>query len=159
LFYRLNDIQINVPPLRERKEDIPVLVEFFIDRFSASMGKSIKGISSNTSKALMDYHWPGNVRELEKAVQRMMVLADEGTLVSADLLPEEISRSIYASLSEQSEPVTLKESLAQVEKDLICRSLNECGWNRSEVSRRLKISYPALLQKIRRYGIKERDWK
>jgi len=158
LFYRLNDIQINVPPLRERREDIPVLVEHFIQRFSDSLGKRVKGLSADATRALMEYAWPGNVRELEKAVQRMIVLADEDEIVSVELLPEEIAGAVSSSPLEPRREITLKEAVARLERNLIKAGLEQCDWNRSEVSRRLKISYPTLLQKIRQYGIK-RDRK
>jgi transcriptional regulator with GAF, ATPase, and Fis domain/Tfp pilus assembly protein PilF len=148
LYYRLNDIVISVPPLRERRDDIPLLIHHFLDHFRNTMEKPIRGISDTVISLLSAYDWPGNVRELEKAVRRMIVLADPDEIISENLLPMSI-RSERRLVNG-----TLKEEVERVERRLISDTLNACSWNRSLAARRLKVSYPFLLAKIREFGLR-----
>ncbi|MFB3908058.1 MAG: sigma 54-interacting transcriptional regulator [Candidatus Eisenbacteria bacterium] len=152
LYYRLNDFQFHIPPLRERREDIPVLVRRFQSRFTQEMDRRPAGVTREVLRRLMDHDWRGNVRELEKCVRRLVVLSEDGEWIGPDLLPPEV----LGRLEERSgEPHTLREAVAQLETELIRTALHDCGGNKSEASRRLRLSYPALLEKIRRYGLED----
>jgi DNA-binding NtrC family response regulator/tetratricopeptide (TPR) repeat protein len=149
LFYRLNDFQFAIPPLRERREDIPLLVRRFLARFTQEMDRKPAGISREALRVLMDHEWRGNVRELEKCVRRLVVLCEDGGWIGVDLLPREM-REIDGI---QRGPATLKDAVVRLETDLIRRTLEETAGNKSETSRRLRLSYPALLEKIKRYRL------
>ncbi len=153
LFYRLNVMPIILPPLRERLEDIPLLIQHFINRFSVSMNKVVKGVSKPSLSILMQYSWPGNVRELINVIERAMVLADDQK-IQPDHLPTELtaqgSKECMESLFEG---YSLKKAKIVMEKMLISKALTVTSGNRSKASALLEISYPALLAKIGDYGI------
>ena len=151
LYYRLNDFQVRIPPLRERREDIPLLVRHFYDQFASTDGERPL-ISREVMQALTDHDWRGNVRELEKVVKRILVLAEPGEVIRLDLLPPEI---LEKSRSSRVRPGsgTLREEIQRLEAQLIGDALTAAGGNKSEVARRLKISYPSLLSKIRQYKL------
>lgn len=146
LYYRLNVITIQIPPLRERKEDIPLLVEHFIEKFNIQMGKRVKGISQEAMRLLMEYDWPGNVRELENVIERAMVIT-KGELIT----PEDL----FLPTSGKAEENPL--SLEAVEKAHILKVLNETGWNIHRSAQILGIDRTTLYHKIRRYGLKRPD--
>lgn len=152
LFYRLNVISVHVPPLRERSSDIPLLVTHFIQKYNASCGLHIEGITPGALKMLMHYHWPGNVRELENVIERSMVMTDNGTLNEQDL-PENIRK--YGT--EEGDKITTEYSIKKMEKimeeKLIRKALERTRGNKSRAAKILEISYPALLSKISEYGI------
>ena len=154
LFYRLNVIPVRMPPLRERKEDIPLLVNHFIQKHRIKViGKDVTGISKEALHAIMDYHFPGNVRELENAVEYAIDFT-EGPLIQRDDLPTYIASD--TPISEQAEPIPimpLKEAKAQLEKGLIMAALIKSGGNISEASRQLNVHRQHLQQKIRLLGI------
>lgn len=151
LYYRLNDFQITIPALRDRREDIPVLVRHFLSRFTKEVDRKPAGITREVLRRLMDHEWRGNIRELEKCVHRFVVLCEDGEWIGIDLLPPELTS--IGTVREG--PTTLKEAVRHLEADLIRRSLEQTGGNKSETSRRLRISYPSLLEKIRRYGLED----
>src|SRR5438552_7120469 len=156
LYYRLNVIHIQLPPLRERKEDIPSLVEFFTKKYCEENGKPQYRISSEALKVLMDYHWPGNVRELENVVERAVVLSQD-EIIGRDLLPESIlSPSLrFATLS--SFPLTKDTSLFEIidafERRVIIEMLEQTSWSQTEAADNFKIPLSTLNQKIKRHGI------
>lgn len=160
LYFRLNDISIQVPALRRRRDDVPLLAEFFMDIFSQDMGKNIDGISQMAMKKLLDYDWPGNVRELEKVMRRAITLADDGETVGIDLLPP---RLLEDDGNPGMGPVTLeagtalKDQLEEIEKQLVLRSLEEHGWNKSRTAVTLGLSRKGLKNKIVRYGLDRRS--
>jgi DNA-binding NtrC family response regulator len=154
LYYRLNDFVIRVPPLRERREDIPLLVEHFLDVFSRQLGKKPRGLTQGVLQRLMDHPWRGNVRELQKTVRRLVVLVDDGELIDEGLLPPEILAS--GGDDGDASGKTLREEIGRLEARMIREALESTGWNRSEVARRLRVSYPALLSKIRIHKIERR---
>ncbi len=151
LYYRLNDFQFAIPPLRERREDIPLLVRRFLARFTQEMDRKPAGINREALRVLMDHEWRGNVRELEKCVRRLVVLCEDGGWIGVDLLPREMREIDGIDRA----PATLKDAVARLESDLIRRTLEQTGGNKSETSRRLHLSYPALLEKIKRYRLEE----
>src|SRR5216117_1890201 len=156
LYYRLNVINIQLPPLRERKEDIPALVEFFAKKYYEENGKPLYRFSSEALKVLMDYHWPGNVRELENVVERAVVLSQD-EIIGRDLLPEAIisPASRFATLS--SFPLTRDTSLFEVidafERRVITEMLEQTGWSQTDAADNFKVPLSTLNQKIKRHGI------
>jgi transcriptional regulator with GAF, ATPase, and Fis domain len=151
LYYRLNDFMVHVPPLRERPEDIPLLIDYFMKRFSEQYERPGVKLTPEVRAALMEHSWSGNVRELEKTIRRIVVLCDAGSTIDMDLLPPEIRAAEAPSRAR-----TLREELATTERRVLSHALDSRGWNRSRVSRELKISYPSLLKKIREYGLREK---
>jgi two-component system response regulator AtoC len=153
LFYRLNVMQIHLPPLRERTEEIPPLCQLFIERFNGELKKNIASISPGAMSHLMKHPWPGNVRELENVIQRAVVLADQDAL-----LPEHLPGSVVTGLENGHldtlfEGFSLKEAQRSLEKKLIVKALTETGGNRTRAARLLEISHPSLLSKVKAYGI------
>ncbi|GAB6072036.1 sigma 54-interacting transcriptional regulator [Venenivibrio stagnispumantis] len=141
LYYRLKVISLTIPPLRERKEDIPFLVNFFIDKYSQMYNKSIKGISPEAIKALLDYHYPGNIRELENIIERAVILAKKRVIDINDL-PEEIF------IKEQS-----NQQKSEIEK--IKDVLKQTNGNKSLAAKILGINRVTLWRKIKEFGIEE----
>jgi DNA-binding NtrC family response regulator len=163
LYYRLNVINIQLPPLRERKEDVPSLVDFFIRKYCEENSKPHYRVSSDALRALMDYHWPGNVRELENVIERAVVLAQADTIDRA-LLPESVLSppARFAGLSSFSFPKesSLFDIMDAIERRVIIEMLERCGWSQTEAADNFHIPLSTLNQKIKRYGIeikKKRD--
>ena len=156
LFYRLNVISITLPPLRERREDIPLLVDHFLARFSEENGRRGLHFSPEALKLLMDYDWPGNVRELENAVERAVVLSSN-SLLGAPLLPEQISangsRRMSAPVFEELNGRSLFEITESYERRVILEMLARTHWSQTEAAERLRIPLSTLNQKIKRLQI------
>ncbi len=153
LFYRLHVLPLQLPPLRERKEDLPLLVDHFIQKYNQQHNLAIEGIDEEAMASLLEYSWPGNVRELENAIERAMILSHDRK-VDADCLPPEVRGE--ASLSKEffsGNELSVKKATRTLEADLIRRALKKTGGNRSQAAKILEISHPALLSKIREYGI------
>ncbi len=144
LFYRLNVIAIHLPPLRERREDIPLLVQHFLDKYSRKEKKHIGRFSPEAMRIIMEYDWPGNVRQLENAVSHAVVLAQPGDAIMPSHLPPFLRAKEVGS-----ESCTLSDH----EKMLIRRVLEECRWNKHEAAKRLRISRSTLYSKMRRYNL------
>lgn len=156
LFYRLNVLPIHVPPLRERREDIPLLIEHFIARNNARLGTDIRALDSESRRLLYEYSWPGNVRELENTIERAMVLAEGDSIVAGDL-PERIRQAqdpVQTQLS--SGELSVKKTMRVIEEALIRRALQKTKGNRTRAAELLEISHRALLYKIKDYHIGER---
>lgn len=154
LFFRLNVVNIHVPPLRERKEDIVPLMEHFVALFNRKMGLKISRITKEARQALLGYGWRGNVRELQNVMERAMILSS-GDAISLEALPDDIRKVDVGAVPAHDEPasLSLKKAGRELERTLIVRALNRTGGNRSQASGLLEISYPSLLQKIKDYGI------
>jgi len=156
LYYRLNVINIQIPPLRERKEDIPSLVDFFTKKYCEENQKPPYRFSAEALKVLMDYHWPGNVRELENVVERAVVLSQD-EIIGRDLLPEAIvsPSSRFATLSSfpLSKDVSLFDIIDAFERRVIVEMLEQTGWSQTEAADNFKIPLSTLNQKIKRHGI------
>jgi DNA-binding NtrC family response regulator len=156
LYYRLNVITIDLPPLRNRTEDIPLLVHHFLKHFSEENGLSLRQISSDALRALMSYSWPGNVRELENVIERSVVLSSGGT-ISLDLLPDHIiGRSSMTSIFEHRPDASLFEIMEDCEKRIIIDMLEKCSWNQTEAAEKFHIPLSTLNQKIKRLNIEIR---
>ncbi|NUP12114.1 MAG: sigma-54-dependent Fis family transcriptional regulator [Polyangiaceae bacterium] len=153
LFYRINVLTIRIPPLRERREDIPILIDHFIARNNARLQTQIRGVSPEARKLLMEYSWPGNVRELENTIERALVLC-EGELVTVDDLPDRI-REAHDPVQMQlaSGELSIKKTTHAIEAILIRRALEKTKGNRTKAAELLEISHRALLYKIKDYAI------
>ena len=153
LFYRINVLHIEVPPLRDRKEDIPLLVNHFMEKFDKRLKKEITEIQPEALRALMAYPWPGNVRELENVIERTMVLTERSHIHVSEL-PDKI-RGPQASIVPPgpSQETSLKANTMMLEKALIERALRETDNNRTRAAKLLGISHPTLLSKMKTYGI------
>jgi two-component system response regulator HydG len=149
LFYRLNVVTLNVPPLRERREDVPLLAQYFLQLFAAKNSKSIKGFSPQAMEKLIKYNWPGNVRELMNAVERAVVLS-RAKFLDADELSLMMADSPSAAQSDKP-CMTGNLPLDEVEKRSILEALDTCGGNKSEAARRLGITRKTLRKKLERY--------
>ena len=154
LFYRLNVLQVRVPPLRERRDDLPLLIEHFIARNNKRLGTEISGVDAETLKILMGYHWPGNVRELENVLERAVVLADGKELRKADLPPRLREPPDPTKIVLESGDLSIKKMQRFMEQTLIARALEKTGGNRTAAAKLLEISHRALLYKIKDYGLK-----
>jgi transcriptional regulator with PAS, ATPase and Fis domain len=155
LYYRLNTFQIEVPPLRERKQDIPPLIALFLRQFAQQLGKPEPDIAPDAFQKLLDYSWPGNVRELQNAIEYAVVLARQG-LIGVKELPAEVQ---FRKLSEQAERGlaaagrTGVQSLDDVERNTILQALAECHGNKKKAAERLGIQRATLYNKMKRYAI------
>ncbi len=153
LFYRLNVLPIAVPPLRDRREDIPLLIDHFVTRNNARLGTDIRGLDGEARRLLYEYAWPGNVRELENTVERAMVLC-EGDNIGASDLPERIREARDpVKLQLSSGELSVKKTTRYIEEVLIRRALQKTKGNRTRAAELLEISHRALLYKIKDYNI------
>ncbi len=153
LFYRLNVLPVHLPPLRERPDDVPLLIEHFVGRHNKRLGTNITGFSPDAERLLITYPWPGNVRELENTIERAMVLA-EGIRITADELPGRVQEArdpVHMTLA--SGELSIKKTVRIIEEELIRRALAKTGGNRTAAAKHLEISHRALLYKIKTYGI------
>jgi two-component system response regulator AtoC len=153
LFYRLNVLPILVPPLRDRREDIPLLIDHFVARNNGRLGTSIRGLDTETRRLLFEYAWPGNVRELENTIERAMVLAEGDQIVAQDL-PDRLREArdpVQTQLA--SGELSVKKTMRIVEEILIRRALQRTKGNRTRAAEVLEISHRALLYKIKDYLI------
>jgi DNA-binding NtrC family response regulator len=149
LYYRLNVFSINIPPLRERTGDIPVLAYFFLNKFSTMMNRCIKNISPAAMDFLVKYDWPGNVRELENAIERAVVVGKSDT-IQVDDLPFHVSSGSNILIPDEDD-----KSLAAMERKYILRVLNENNWNISRSAVMLDIDRVTLYNKINKYGLRK----
>jgi two-component system, NtrC family, response regulator AtoC len=160
LFYRLNVINVFVPPLRERREEIPALVGYFVHRYSRLFNFPEREVTPETLDAFMQYGWPGNIRELENFIKRMIVLQD--FTLPRTLMTPSVTASAASAATEPfaaTKGLSLKEisrrAVLEAEREVICRALEQCRWNRVKTAKMLKISYRALLYKIKDMGLKQ----
>jgi DNA-binding NtrC family response regulator len=154
LFYRLNVVHLTVPPLRERTDDIPLLVAHFIRRYNHEFGKRIDGLTAEALEALRAYHWPGNVRELQNVVERSVVLVD-GPTIGVDDLPLELS--LGATASTETDGLTLNEASDRFERQIVLRTLDRVDGNMSEAARVLGLHRNSLKAKLDRWKIRPRE--
>src|SRR5437588_2006253 len=152
LFYRLNVISIELPPLRQRKEDIPLLVEHFLKKYAEENERPVRRITPEALRPLMSYSWPGNVRELENVIERAVVLSS-GTEISMDLLPDSMLGRGSSFSMDRSSDTSLFEIVEDVERRIITDMLERCNWNQTEAAERFHVPLSTLNQKIRRLNI------
>jgi len=153
LFYRLNVITIDLPPLRSRREDIPLLAAHFLKRYSDENGLLLRSLSPDAIRALVDYEWPGNVRELENVIERGVVLSS-GQTINSDLLPGHLTgRSYSSSLLEHNPNASLFDIIEDIERRIIVDKLERSNWNQTEAAEQFRIPLSTLNQKIKRLNI------
>lgn len=158
LYYRINVLNISLPPLRERRMDIPVLIAYFLESHSRAYKLQPPPISSQVMQLLQRYDWPGNIRELENLVKRFVILGSEEAITS-ELVSH--GQTHFSARVAQGESVPLKEitrqAVQELERKIILQVLQATHWNRKQAARKLKISYRALLYKIRQAGLPSRS--
>lgn len=165
LYYRINGVHLRLPPLRERKEDIPALLEFFLNKYASLFERPAPKISESTMTLLLQHSWPGNIRELENFTRKIVALGDEGT-ATHDLSAEFASKTVEAlpaaagfkengQIHPASRPLkeAAREASRQAERALILSQLERTHWNRKRAARELQISYKALLYKLKQLGL------
>jgi DNA-binding NtrC family response regulator len=153
LFYRLNVITIDLPPLRQRREDIPLLVQFFLKKYAEENDRPARRVTPEALRPLMSYSWPGNVRELENVIERAVVLSS-GNEITIDLLPDNLlGRGSLLTLHDPPLDASLFEIVEDVERRIIGDMLEKCNWNQTEAAERFKVPLSTLNQKIRRLNI------
>jgi len=151
LYFRLNDFPLRLPPLRDRPRDIPLLAEHFLGRSVAEFGGRARRFSPEAMELLNSHPWPGNVRELEKVVRRALLLGAGQEVLGPECI--HLEEGPLASAADAGADLKLQDRLGRLERELVEKALRACQWNRSQASRELGISYPTLLQKIRKYGL------
>jgi len=163
LYYRLNVVNVMIPPLRERREEIPIFVEYFLDKFSKKYERKVPTLSDKTMKAFSEHHWVGNVRELENVIQRLIVLGNEEAVVE-ELTPTPKEDPILEKKKKMTPPKKVWPSLKEVhqeaikkaESEMILKALEMTNWNRKKAADKLNISYKALLYKIKETSLDKR---
>jgi Nif-specific regulatory protein len=153
LYYRLNVFPIRVPPLRERREDIPLLAEHMLSRYVAELGKAASGFSQQTMELLQAFDWPGNVRELQNEVQRLVIQIEGREFITPELLSPRIRQ--IEGIVERVKPTkgTLKEMVDQIERWLLIESLREHDNNKTAAAKTLGITREGLHKKLRGFGL------
>jgi two-component system nitrogen regulation response regulator NtrX len=152
LFYRLNVIPLHVPSLRDRREDIPHLVDWFLDRFCAASSVSRKELASAALEALLGYPWPGNVRELQNLIERLVLMTPHDR-IEFDDLPSHIREPDAAAQARARTPDTLAEARAAFEREFLLEKLQASGWNISRTAELVGLKRESLSRKIRSLGI------
>lgn len=156
LYYRLHVLPLHLPPLRERPEDLPLLIQHFLDKHNRKLGTQVQGVEPQAMRLLLDHAWPGNVRELENTLERAVILA-EGPWIGVDALPPSLGkkaeRASSAQLGGEGDDLSIKRAVRDLERSLIQRALERTGGNRTRASELLELSHRALLYKIKEYGL------
>ena len=154
LYYRLNVVTLNVPPIRDRQDDIPLLAQYFVEKYAEKNRKRVKAFSPLAMDMLLKYEWPGNVRELENTIERAVILLP-GDCITEKELPSNIIEPYSESRDwvEPPKPVVANRPLEEVEKEAILATLEATGGNKSETARRLKINRKTLHKKLKDYGV------
>ena len=156
LYYRLSVITLSLPPLRERKEDIPLLAEHFISQFCAENTSEFCSLNQDALRALIEYDWPGNVRELENVMERSVILAPEDRIIRKELFPQE-SLGTYTKTSLfdlEKDGVSLKDLVSEFEKNLIVTALKKTNWNQKKAAGLLRMKATTLNEKVKRMNLK-----
>ncbi|HRO68341.1 MAG TPA: sigma 54-interacting transcriptional regulator [Pseudobdellovibrionaceae bacterium] len=158
LYYRLNVINIRVPPLRERKEDLPYLTDYFLQKVAdQTPGSAKKVLNKRALEKLYDYPWPGNVRELQNEIERLCVLSgDESKLMAENLSPKILEAGEKNKVQGSRLQGKLKDALEELERDMIREGLRRTGWNKSKLAKELGISRAGLIMKVEKYGLDKR---
>jgi len=170
LYYRINVINVALPPLRDRQEDIPVLMEYFLQKRCEEAGVPLKTFSKKCLEKMLDHNWPGNVRELQNEVERLVVIAGDDKMITPDLLSARILESGESAGSHRSHSGggvlkgintngSLKDALEELEIMMIREGLKRCGFNKSKLAKELGISRAGLIMKVEKYGLDKRALK
>lgn len=158
LYYRINGVCLRLPPLRDRKEDIPLLVEFFLEKHAAQFGRSRPLLSPQTLQVFLDYSWPGNIRELENVVKEIVALGDERLAVAELGLPiSERKKTPAAAVRSYSLKAAARAASREAERGMIMEALARTRWNRKRAAQELQISYKSLLYKLKQIGFEDSE--
>jgi DNA-binding NtrC family response regulator len=152
LYFRINTIMLRVPPLRERTEDIPLLCEWFVEKFARRHQKSVRGVSPAAYYLLIRNRWTGNVRELENALERAVLVTR-----SAEVQPSDLPEALRESRIDDAFAIPPHRTLAEIERMAIIQTLERTNWNKQEAAHILGLYRPTLYNKMRRHGIVARD--
>src|ERR1041384_3104041 len=158
LYYRINVLSIDVPPLRERREDIPVLIDFFLKKHTKNTSRLVKGLTSDAKKMLQDYSWPGNVRQLESAIERAILLC-EGDTITPDDLPSELRQETSAASTGGFKLPAEGINFEDVEKNLILQAMDQTDYNITKAAKLLGLTFRTLQYRLEKFGIKRPDGK
>ena len=159
LFYRISVINVDLPPLREREEDVPLLIDHFLDRKCEEGGMPMKQLSKKTLEKMLDYNRPGNVRELENEIERLVVLSGSDKTITPDMLSSRIldhGREEFTAARGVRTSGSLKDALEELEILMIKEGLKRCNFNKSKLSKELGISRASLIMKVDKYGLDKR---
>ena len=160
LFFRLNVIPINVPPLRHREGDVPLLAQYFLAKFNRKLNKNIKAITTEAMAVLEKYPWPGNIRELENLIERMVVLGTDDTRIDQGDLPYDVlfhEEAVHNLPGPEGSNIGLLQARHSFELSFIMQALRKCNWNQTEAARLLQIHRNTLIQKMKALNIRPRD--
>jgi two-component system, NtrC family, response regulator AtoC len=155
LYYRINGVCLRLPPLRDRKDDIPPLADFFLAKHAAQFGRTHSSLSAVTLRAFMDYSWPGNIRELENVVKKIVALNDEQLAVSELLRTPNGARAATVETNTHSLKAAARAASRGAERELILKTLGRTRWNRKRAAQELQISYKSLLYKLKQIGLED----
>jgi two-component system, NtrC family, response regulator AtoC len=158
LYYRINGVCLRLPPLRDRREDIPLLVEFFLTKYAAQLGRPRPCLSPRTLQILGEHSWPGNIRELENVVKKIVALGDE-QLATAELgaAAGETRKTDAAVRHNHSLKAAARAASREAERELIMKALARTRWNRKRAAQELQISYKSLLYKLKQIGFEDSE--
>ena len=154
LYYRLNEFHINLPLLKDRKDDIPLLAKYFLDQANKELSKNVRGFTPEGAKRLLNYSWPGNVRELKNVIKRAVLLCESNNITPTDLGLDSIKfETVNPGQFKNNNSGSLEDATKQVEKELIIKALDETGGNKIRASKLLKMNRKTLYRKIKSLGI------
>lgn len=158
LYYRINGVCLRLPALRDRKEDIPALAEFFLSKHAAQFGRPRLSLSSRSMKALVDHSWPGNIRELENVVKKIVALGDEQLAIAEiGVKASEAKQAPVSATAGYSLKAAARAASREAERELIMKALARTRWNRKRAAQDLQISYKSLLYKLKQIGFEETE--
>jgi len=157
LYYRINGVCLRLPPLRERKEDIPLFAEFFLTKHAVLLDRPRPSLSPRTLQAFMDHSWPGNIRELENAVRKIVALSDEELAVSEITRAQAGTRASSGETRSHSLKAAARAASRHAERELILGALGRTRWNRKRAAEELRISYKSLLYKLKQIGLEDAE--
>jgi len=153
LYYRLNVIPLTLPPLRERRSDIPLLIQYFIEKFNSDKAQQIESISPDALNYFIDYHWPGNVRELENIMERLVILKGKGTIAKEDM-PEKLTgtagKDHLHSVDIPDSGISFNMAVSDFEKELILRALKKTNWVKNRAAKLLQLKRTTLVEKMKK---------
>src|SRR5215831_10803160 len=156
LYYRINVLSIDVPPLRERREDIPVLIDYFLKKHTRNTSRLVRGLTAETKKLMSDYGWPGNVRQLESAIERAILLC-EGDLITVEDLPLEVRQEVGPATDVAFKLPAEGINFEEVERNLITQAMEQTDYNITKAAKLLGLTFRTLQYRLEKFGIKKAD--
>ncbi len=156
LYYRINVLSIDVPPLRERREDIPVLIEYFLKKHTRNTSRLVRGLTSETKKLMSEYSWPGNVRQLESAIERAILLC-EGDQITVEDLPSEVRQEVGPASDGAFKLPAEGINFEEVERNLITQAMEQTDYNITKAAKLLGLTFRTLQYRLEKFGIKKPD--